>query len=482
MRTTMSVILAAFLIAGPTALAFFSGGFFDEPRHIAGIVTAALLAASAVVARHPLPRSTAARLALAGLAALALWTVLSTGWAPLSMRAQADAERVVLYVVYFAAAIALLGPAAVRRWVEPGAAAGTLLVVGYGLSARLVPSLIQLEQSRSAEGRLEQPLTYWNAVGCLAAVGMVLVLRLAADHSRPAWTRTAASAAAPLLGVGLYLSFSRGALFACAAGVVTLLVTAPSAGAQARVAATLLIPSAFASVLAATLSKVESLPAGQTGSAGQGALMLAGLVALSALAAFACSKITVETGTEPPRRIARLRGRWVALILVVALAGGLAGIAALDGSPEARTAGKPTSASRFGSVETVRYAFWGVALEEWRDHPLRGIGSGGFAVDWRADRDGREPAVDAHSLYIETLGELGLVGTACLALFLAGVGACGAGLYRAAPASACGPIAAFLAWTVHAGLDWDWEMPALTGVALLLAATVCAAYDELPAT
>src|SRR5665811_1472260 len=34
-------------------------------------------------------------------------------------------------------------------------------------------------------------------------------------------------AAAAALGMGLYLSFSRGALFACAAGLVTLIVAAP---------------------------------------------------------------------------------------------------------------------------------------------------------------------------------------------------------------------------------------------------------------
>jgi hypothetical protein len=35
---------------------------------------------------------------------------------------------------------------------------------------------------------------------------------------------------------------------------------------------------------------------------------------------------------------------------------------------------------------------------------------------------------------------------------------------------AAGAIAALVTYAVHAGLDWDWELPALTLVALVLAA------------
>ena len=35
-----------------------------------------------------------------------------------------------------------------------------------------------------------------------------------------------------------------------------------------------------------------------------------------------------------------------------------------------------------------------------------------------------------------------------------------------------GLIAALALWAVHAGVDWDWEMPALTLVALLIAAAL----------
>src|SRR6185436_19716080 len=94
------------------------------------------------------------------------------------------------------------------------------------------------------------------------------------------------------------------------------------------------------------------------------------------------------------------------------------------------------------------------------------------------DRRVREKVRDAHSLYLETLGELGLVG---LALLLVVIGALAWSILRArvrpvalprAQVAAVG--AAFAAWAVHAAADWDWQVPALTGLAMMLAAATMA--------
>ena len=50
----------------------------------------------------------------------------------------------------------------------------------------------------------------------------------------------------------------------------------------------------------------------------------------------------------------------------------------------------------------------------------------------------------------------------------------GSPAWRAAPGRA-GAVAALALYAAHAGLDWDWEMPALTLVALVLAASLAAA-------
>ena len=80
---------------------------------------------------------------------------------------------------------------------------------------------------------------------------------------------------------------------------------------------------------------------------------------------------------------------------------------------------------------------------------------------------------DAHSLFLESLAEFGLVGTAILAFVLA---APFAGLVRARRgASRPSQAAHTAAFLVHAGVDWDWELLAVPGAALVCAAAMLVA-------
>lgn len=62
------------------------------------------------------------------------------------------------------------------------------------------------------------------------------------------------------------------------------------------------------------------------------------------------------------------------------------------------------------------------------------------------------------------LAFLGVVGAAARRT-LAGKGAI-------RPAEAAAVVAAFVVWFGHASVDWDWEMPVLTGMAIVLSATL----------
>ena len=472
MRKWVLATAASALIVVPTALAFFSGGFFDRPRLIAGIASWGLVLLAAVFAPRPLPATMPGRGALAGLFLLTAWTALSLIWAPLGGRAQDDLQRLLLYLGFFIAAVALLRAVGVRRWLEPGVVLGAFAVVGYGLAERLLPGLLEFDRSHTASGRLEQPLTYWNAEGAFAAVGLLLAVRIAGDPERPKALRAAAAAGGVPLALGVYLTFSRGALAGVAAGMVVLFALTPQARPQLRAAVAVLGAGTLAALVSSRLTTVESLHRGEGGDPGEGLAMLAVLVLLAAAAA------TVVT--RQPRRELRAptlpvsRPAVVLTLSVVALLVAAIGATALEGEPQGTSPQETTSAERFGSIDSNRYRYWQVAVESWADHPLIGLGSGGFLVEWRKQRDRVDESADAHSLYVETAAELGAIGLGALLLFLAGVGAAAVRLYRRDPGAATGLAAGLAAWAIHTGLDWNWEMPAVTLQALLLAAAAVA--------
>lgn len=111
---------------------------------------------------------------------------------------------------------------------------------------------------------------------------------------------------------------------------------------------------------------------------------------------------------------------------------------------------------------------------------MTGIGPGAFELWWARDGAIREFIRDAHSLYVETLAELGVVGLALLAVALAlmlGLGAAGA--LRKGPvarrAVAAGATAGVAAFAAGASVNWSWEISVLPMLALLLAAVALAA-------
>jgi O-antigen ligase len=105
-----------------------------------------------------------------------------------------------------------------------------------------------------------------------------------------------------------------------------------------------------------------------------------------------------------------------------------------------------------------------------------GTGAGTFALAWARSglAETRGGALDAHSLYLETLAELGLVGLAVLLVFLV------LPLAHRSLRTGTAPVAAgaYVVFLVHAGLDWDWEMPAVVLAGLCCGAAALASGEE----
>jgi hypothetical protein len=453
------------LLGGPTALAFFSGGYFDEARAWAGLGVWLLVAVAVAARAGPFPRSRASWVTLTGLSLLAAWTLASIAWAPEAGAAYHAGQLVVLYLGTLLAAILLLRPPATWLWVEPALALGAVVVIGYGVSERMLPGVLSFARSVSAQGRLEQPLTYWNAMGELAALGLVLCARLVGAVERPTWISRAAAAACAPLGLGLYLSFSRGAIFACVAGLVALLVAAPTR-AQLRAVAVSLTAGVVAAAVAGPFRGVSDLAGALGVRERQGAIVLAVLVILMAGAAI-LQPVLVGSEAGDRLRLPR-RAPWLALALICA---GLA-VAILVGAKESTKAPLSAGASRLTTFQSNRYAYWDVALRAFTSQPLHGVGAGGWAVWWLRYRTVNEFAQDAHSLPLQTAAELGLVGLVFLGMLCGGLAVAARRAHRAAPAVAAGPIAALAVYAAHAPLDWDWQMPAVTLVAVVLAGMV----------
>ena len=110
--------------------------------------------------------------------------------------------------------------------------------------------------------------------------------------------------------------------------------------------------------------------------------------------------------------------------------------------------------------------YWHVAWQQASESPIAGRGAGTFELTWLEEQPISESVLDAHSLYLETLAELGIVGLGLLALALVPPLLAA---FRGASAAAAGGYVAFL---VHAGVEWDWEMPVVTVAGLLCGAAL----------
>jgi hypothetical protein len=481
MRRAVLLAAAAVLLLTPMVLAFFSGGYFDEPRLIATLVIWILVALVAVAGDRPLPASVPGRLALAGLVLVTAWSGLSLTWAPLSDPATASLVRLLMYLGAFVAAASLLGEPRASDAVEPALALGAVVVIGYALAGRLLPGIVEQTESALAFGRLEQPITYWNAEGALAAMGLVLCARLAGAGARHPAVRIAAAAACAPLGLGVYLSYSRGAIAAAVVGLVVLLAVAPC-WEQLRAAAVASGAAVLATLGGAFLPGVASLE----GTAGEretdGAMGLAILLAVMGATAFAQARACqgerragARTGRlRVARRLPVVAGVAVALGLAVLVAAGLDEAGTADRSSERR------GASRLTDADSRRYDYWRVGLDAFAEDPLGGLGAGGFRVEWLRERPVEETALEIHSLPLEMAAELGLVGLLGFGLLVGGVGVAGTRALGRHPALAPGPIAGATVWFLHAAIDWDWQIPAVTLPAIVMAGALVAASETEP--
>ena len=159
----------------------------------------------------------------------ALLQLLSGYWSDSHARALLEFNRTLLYLAVFVLFASMARREVALRLMVWGLALTLTIVSGAGLLSRLLPETFPTEPSFLAS-RLSYPLTYWNSLGVLAGVGMVLCLHLASRARGPIAVRVLAAAALPMLATTVLLTFSRGAILATGVGLIAYVLAGRSRG------------------------------------------------------------------------------------------------------------------------------------------------------------------------------------------------------------------------------------------------------------
>jgi hypothetical protein len=455
-------------------LAFNAGGFFPDTTAYATLATGALLVLSLLLVPRPFagfgPGLLASLIPLAGFSA---WTLASGLWSDAPWHALVEFDRALLYLFALALFAVLAPPERRLAWGLRGLAVAAVAVCAVAWTTRVAADVWPIAANIHPE-RLSFPLTYWNSLGLLATLGLLACAYLSSGEREPAAWRVGGAAAIPLLGSTLLLTFSRGSLAVAFLGLVVYLLLSrarrllPTFAAAALPTAVALVASYQASIVSSgRFASAEGISEGH----GLAAVVLACVVVTALLRLFL---VRIDASLERWQPPVLERRRAIAAIAVVTLA--FVALLALfqiparvgsqyDSFVEGNVVNSSSDArSRLTSGgNNGRIAEWDVAIEAFEAQPLRGTGAGTYQFQWDRNRSEDFAVIDAHSLYFEVLGELGVVGLLLLA------GALGAiligflrrldGGERQAYAAA---VALLAAWAVHAGIDWDWEMPAVT--------------------
>ena len=482
-RTQRTYVVAAAVAAIVTAANASQGAYFSQSW--GWVALAFLMPTTVLLILGRVEAPGRLRIAFASLmVALAAWIALSAFWSISSPASIREVERVLAYVAV-ALAVALVlrrgdGPAVVF-----GASLGILLIVSYGLTTHLAPGHFGPPDDRFNTTRLAEPLGYWNSFGLLAAIGVVLVVGTAA-HARRGRYAAAAAAALPVVVVALYFTFSRGSWVALVFGIGATIALDPR---RLRLIWTLLAiaPVSCAAIAIAwrqSALTTEDSPLALAAAQGRRLAWILGLlILLSAAMGWLAHRVAQEVHVS--RQLRRIVNVALAVAALSAVGIGLFAAGRTDALSDLRhrfeseeTRGAVLNDRLFsvagnGRGETIGVA-WGMAAR----HPLAGTGAGTFEYVWYRERPSRQVVRDAHSLYVETLGELGAVGAALLVVLLL-VPAAGGVLARRsrfiAPATG-----AYLAWMTAAALDWHWEMVGVTMTAFLAGATGLLAIERGP--
>lgn len=442
------------------ALARGSGGYGPAVWAPAGVVVAV---AAAGLLPLGLRTSKFVLAASLGLVALGGWSLASTAWGGLANQSWRFFDQALLAASALALG-GLLAAAGKRQLVYPAVLAGIVLNAGE----ILLRSLVGAVPAEWFYGRRFQgAIGYHSAQANLCAIG--LALAVSALASRSVLVRVLASAAAGLMVSILLLTQSRAGIGVALVAVVVTVAWLRDAGALVRAVPVLV----GAAVLISPLKAVDRSLVDRHGVdhalrvyAGWSCLVI---VAIAMLAIPALASRRVRLGLLTAVAAATLSGAIVGGVIEVQPGSTARHLVSTLGNVDA----DPALDAAPGETRLLSLSFngrrdaWRVAWSMARREVVTGKGQGTFPIFWVKERHLDQLYIlQPHSIFMELLSELGLIG---LALFVGVIGVLVAGIARrprgALPAAAVGALGALV---VQAAVDWTWSFPALVAGVLLV--------------
>jgi O-antigen ligase len=478
--------LLAMLGAGIGVSPFFFAYYDSRVWVPIGLGLLAVLTAGLIV--RPPRVGAPAVMALVGLSSLAIWALASSLWADSVEQAVVDGNRLLVYGVVLGLVMVLVRSDAAAMWLLGGLTVTALAVGGVVLGRMLAG-----DDTLFLNGRLHSPLGYINGEAAFFLVALWPCVA-AAEQRRSAVLSGVGLAGASVLGSLLVLSGSRGVMLGAAVSGLLLLALVPG-----RLRRVWVLIFAGASVTLAAPVVLDVASAGAAADVPDGVQRSAAAAALASAAAVGVLWWVGNAGLarwDAARRW--LRPAATGVLAVTLMAALVVGVLSRDGIARSidrqydafvSLSAKPTSGSsavsRLTSGGGNRYDYWRIAWQGWKDRPVAGVGAGNYDGPYFAQRATTEDVRQPHSLPLQTLSELGVIGGLLLAIFLIGVGW---GTWRTARAARHSPGARFvavasagavIAWLVHTSVDWIHLLPGVTAAALAGAALLVRKRDAM---
>lgn len=478
-------------------LALRGGGYDLVVRSEVGLAAWWIVLLGVAIGVLPLQRiGSLAWLSISLLGAFAVWTGVAAGWSQSAELTIAELGRLVSYLGFLVLGMCVVRRDTVRQLVS-GVAVAFGVVAVLAVLSRLEPSLFPSNQVAEffpgSQARLSYPLNYANGTGEFLAIGIPLLLMIA-TAGRTLAGRALGAAALPVAVLGVVLTASRGGVLTAIVAVVAFYALAPD---RLPKLVTGFVAAAGSAIMVAALLDRDDLRNGLSTPAAVSQRHQLTLLLIVVCIGVAAVQIGIELLA---RRIGRPRALTVsrrrAGMLTVAVIAVAVAVAIVAGVPhqlahqwrvfkETDVTGVVSGNvySRLGTAAgSHRYQYWVAAVHAFESKPLIGIGPGTFQFYWAQHGSLYEFIRNAHSLYLETLAETGVLGGALIVAFLLVV--LGTGVARAlrarAPARAvlAGATASLIAFCTAAAFDWVWQLAAVALVALLMGVAILASGPE----